>query len=321
MSPRYVRALSRLRSAHARIFGVPSSAPHLEPHHVGPAANDAIRDRLLRPEPCMVCRFGRTELTTIDRYLDIRADGSPLRKSLRYVRHRTGPFWWDDEARREMRIQSGFFPSTDESLARFCELMLAETEHVDVLGTWQPEELRVAERFPDATIVPLADLEPYLHARPWSEVLEGRTVLVIHPFEESIRSQFARREEIFPGRRVLPPFELKTLRAVQSVVGTGVEFDTWFEALDRMCEQVSGISFDVAIIGAGAYGFPLAAHVKKMGRQAVHLGGATQLLFGIRGKRWDDRPEFHPLFNEAWVHPSAEEVPTNYKALEQGAYW
>ena len=48
------------------------------------------------------------------------------------------------------------------------------------------------------------------------------------------------------------------------------------------------IDFDVAIIGCGAYGFPLAAKLKQAGKQAIHLAGATQLLFGIKGKRWEE---------------------------------
>jgi hypothetical protein len=34
-------------------------------------------------------------------------------------------------------------------------------------------------------------------------------------------------------------------------------------------------------------GLPLAAAIKAMGRPALHLGGALQLLFGIRGRRWE----------------------------------
>jgi glycerol-3-phosphate dehydrogenase len=49
--------------------------------------------------------------------------------------------------------------------------------------------------------------------------------------------------------------------------------------------------YDVALIGCGAYGLPLASHVKRKGKQSIHLGGGLQLLFGIKGKRWDDNPE------------------------------
>jgi hypothetical protein len=321
MNPLTIRLLNKARSAHIRLFGLPPQAPHLTHQHSGQAASDAIRARLASGRPCLVCRFGRSEMMVITRYLDVSAPGSFARKAYLYARNRIGPFWWDDALRVEMLNQSGFFPGSDENLAAFAELMLRDMREIDILGAWLPGELRVAERLAQAESIPLGDLEPYRNPRPWSEVLEGRTVLVIHPFEETIRSQYARREEIFPGQRVLPEFELKTLRAVQSVVGTKVGFARWFDALDSMRDRVSAMEFDTAIIGAGAYGMPLAAHVKRMGKQAVHLGGATQLLFGIRGKRWDDREDFLHLFNDAWVHPSQAEVPANYRVLEQGAYW
>ena len=88
-----------------------------------------------------------------------------------------------------------------------------------------------------------------------------------------------------------------------------VGFETWFDALDWMCARVREIDFDVALIGAGAYGLPLAAYVKGLGKKAVHLGGPTQLMFGIRGKRWDQWPQFQKLYNEHWTRPLAEETP------------
>lgn len=53
------------------------------------------------------------------------------------------------------------------------------------------------------------------------------------------------------------------------------------------------IDYDICLIGCGAYGFPLAAHAKRKGKKAVHLGGALQLLFGIKGK--DGKPKIMQL--------------------------
>ena len=50
-----------------------------------------------------------------------------------------------------------------------------------------------------------------------------------------------------------------------------------------MKSQMDQTDYDIALIGCGAYGFPLAAHAKRMGKQAIHMGGSLQLLFGIRG--------------------------------------
>lgn len=69
--------------------------------------------------------------------------------------------------------------------------------------------------------------------------------------------------------------------------------------------------------------FPLAAHVKRTGKKAIHLGGGLQLLFGIRGKRWDMRDEYKSLMNEYWIRPSEDETPVvakKWKVLVIGKF-
>ena len=79
----------------------------------------------------------------------------------------------------------------------------------------------------------------------------------------------------------------------------------------------------VALIGAGAYGLPLAAHVKKLGKKAIHVGGGLQLLFGIKGSRWENDPGYGlgEILNEHWVKPLPEECPSHAKSIEGGCYW
>ena len=70
-----------------------------------------------------------------------------------------------------------------------------------------------------------------------------------------------------------------------------------------------------------SYGLPLAAYVKKLGKQAIHMAGVTQLLFGIRGKRWDNDKLYHTFFNKNWCYPSVEETPKGNGQVEGGTYW
>ena len=88
-----------------------------------------------------------------------------------------------------------------------------------------------------------------------------------------------------------------------------------------MCLEISTLNFDIAIIGAGSYGLPLGSFIKQMGRQAVHLGGATQIMFGIKGRRWESKPFFQGLFNDSWVRPRDDETPSNSETVEGGCYW
>jgi hypothetical protein len=315
------RILRRLHDTHERLFPARALGIAWDPVATGAAANELIHERLASGAPTMIARIGASEMMAMLQHLAV-ASSSPIRTRLQYIRGLTPPPWWDAAALDAIRFFSGFYPATPETVARFTALMMADLPCVDLLGSWLPGERFLASRCRlEAARVPLADLEPYFHERPWSRVLRDRTVLVVHPFADLIKQQFAKREALFPGRDVLPPFELRTLRAVQSVAGATPEFPDWFAALDAMTARIERESFDVAIIGAGAYGLPLAARIKRMGRQAIHLGGATQLLFGIRGKRWDDWPQFQHLFNDAWVHPGHEERPPLWRELEGGAYW
>ena len=90
------------------------------------------------------------------------------------------------------------------------------------------------------------------------------------------------RAQLFDNPDVLPEFEsLTCIKAVQTQAGEKCQFKDWFEALDYMKGQIDKCDYDVAIIGCGAYGMSLAAHVKRQGKVALHLAGCTQMLFGV----------------------------------------
>jgi hypothetical protein len=145
---------------------------------------------------------------------------------------------------------------------------------------------------------------------------------VVHPFARSIASQYRqRRQSLFTNPEILPEFELDVLAPPQTLAPATGGYADWQEALETLISQALERPFDVALLGCGAYGMPLGAAIKRDGRQAIHLGGSLQLLFGIRGRRWDALPSFQPLFNEAWVRPSAEETPQRAAAVDAGCYW
>jgi hypothetical protein len=193
---------------------------------------------------------------------------------------------------------------------------------IDVLGSWLKQEIFFDEQLKNSKKVVLEDLEPFFCTNPWTRALEGKKVLVVHPFTTTIESQYEKRHLLFENN-LLPNFELTTVKAVQSVAGAETEFKDWFEALDSMKNKIDAEDYDIAIIGAGAYGLPLAAHVKRMGKKAVHLAGATQLLFGIKGKRWEEYIvwPYTNLFNEHWVRPASNEQPQNASKVEDACYW
>jgi hypothetical protein len=284
-------------------------------------ASDLIKEKLLNDEPVMICRFGSVELSCILNYYFIHDKGSFWDKSIKYIKGEIGYFWWDRESIVTMNINAGFFPPTIPMLEKFSLKMLEDIKCIDILGSWKKEEKILSKYLSHVIKIRLPDLEPYYHKNPWTEALKGKVVLVIHPYAESIKMQYEKRLTIFEDKRILPEFELKTIKAVQSIANNKTEYKSWFDAYDDMCRQISEINFDIAIIGCGAYGFPLAAHVKRIGKKSVHLGGPTQLLFGIKGKRWEDNGNISSLINEHWVKPLRSEFPENYSKVEDGCYW
>ncbi len=124
------------------------------------------------------------------------------------------------------------------------------------------------------------------------------------------------------NKSVLPKFKsFETIRAMQTIAGTDSNFTDWFEALNAMKSEMDKKDFDVVIIGCGAYGFPLAAHAKRIGKKAIHLGGPTQMLFGIKGKRWVENDDFKTIINKYFVFPDSDVTIKNASKVEDGCYW
>lgn len=275
--------------------------------------HDLIGDMLSRPGPFMVSRLGAVELSSLRFYLEKRHARKRKRAYSRKIRS-------------TIVNNAGFFPADDGALDAFAELYLDRLRHADVMGVWfnQYEDVVCNGWCGAAKLVDLNCLEPFRFPNPWSAGLAGRNVLVIHPFAESIRRQYAeKRRLLFASAEVLPDFDLKTLKAVQSIAGSPVRFATWFDAYHHMCEEMAHVDFDVCLIGAGAYGLPLAAFAKQLGKQAIHLGGVTQILFGIKGMRWEREyaDSTAKLFNEHWVRPLPSETPAHTERVDKGCYW
>lgn len=273
--------------------------------------NELIRSLLDADGPVMIARHGHVELVAAANY--------EISNSIPNL--------------DELHINAGFFPRNAELAKDWAQLYLDCLREVDCMCKWNFRYGRFIEAenlfgkyHPNSHLIANKGvLTPLLEAHPWTEALRDRKVLVIHPFEKSIQHQYARRKELFSNPGVLPTFaELSTIKAVQTVGGTvDPRFNTWFDAYNFMCGEIDKADYEVALIGAGAYGLPLAAHVKRAGRKAIHVGGGLQLLFGIYGARWqgDDESSIRELINEHWIRPLPEERPPGADRVEGGCYW
>lgn len=280
-----------------------------------------IRNALNSDSPCMIARFGSTEMICLSNYIGITRHRMRIGK---FIVGKAEPWWWEKGIFNQMQMWSGFFPPTQEAIEQFCKLMLNDIPDVDILGSWLENEKYFEKQLSGARKVNLELLNPYFSDIPWTKALEGKKVLVVHPFAQTIEQQYKKRTLLFKNN-LLPEFELKTIKAVQTIAGIKSQFNDWFEALEHMKSEIDKIDYNICLIGAGAYGFALAAHVKRMGKKGFHMGGSLQLLFGIRGKRWEgqynEKYNYSQFFNEHWVKPAENEKPTGVQIVEGACYW
>jgi hypothetical protein len=285
-------------------------------------ASEIIQMAITSDQPCMIARFGANELNCLINFLSIEEGNTSW---IDYIKGNSFKWWWDEGIVHNLHIFAGFFPPKEPYLTRFAKLMIEDIPEVDILASWLTDEYLFEKELKQSSKIEFELLNPYFSKVPWTRALEGKKVLVIHPFAYTIQQQYKKRELLFKDN-LLPAFELKTIKAVQSIAASPTQFPDWFAALNFMKAEIDRQDYDICLIGCGAYGFPLAAHVKRSGKKAVQLGGSLQLLFGIKGKRWEvahynPKYNYAALINENWVKPSEEEKPLGADTVEGACYW
>jgi len=231
------------------------------------------------------------------------------------------------DIRKLLTVNAGVFPDEDSTISSFIDTYLDSMSTLDILATWiNYDKECVATKNSEFYPVPLRSLEPYYFDDPWSAALEDKRVTVVTPFVESIEKQYNRRKEIWGGNRsrsskeVLPLFKLSLVKAPFHSMQKS-EYNDWFEALEDLYNQTMQFDPDLVIVGAGAFALPLLSKLKKSGVSGIHLGGGTQILFGIKGSRWDEHEVISTFFNDSWIRPLPHETPQQQGLVEGGCYW
>ena len=267
--------------------------------------NRLIETYLEGNEPFYVGRIGITEMQTMYHFLGNRDIPNSMKMDL----HHTG-FYGD------------CFP---EFCAEYMESLRTANihvywEHLD--GASQQNLFQTNAK--NAILVKNRSVEPFCFENPWSYALRGKRILVVHPFVESISHQYKNRENLWKNDRILPKFELITYKSVQSLFNNETQsypHTSWIESLNAMKNDISDLDFDVALLGCGSYGMPLSSFIKTdLKKSSIYIGGGLQLLFGIKGSRWDGH-EYSKYYNNYWSRPLVRETPDSYKNMENGAYW
>lgn len=270
--------------------------------------NDYILRCLLSPGPCLISRFGSNELKVLRESFEVNFN---LRRKI------------PQKDIDSLANFAGMFSKSEEGVATFVKMTLDAAKRISGLCCWGNvcEDYVWKTECPNSQLLDLDGLESYLFEKPWTSALKGKKVLVVHPFSDSIQKQYKIREKLFSNKDVLPEFQLFTVKAPQTIMGTPSPYSSWKEALIETYLKCRDCDYDVAIVGCGAYGMVLASMLAEDGKKVIHSGGVTQIYFGIKGERWEKREYMKKIINENWINPSKAETPNKFSSVEGGCYW
>lgn len=171
-------------------------------------------------------------------------------------------------------------------------------------------------------------LEPFYiiqeNIKPWSHYLVNKKVLIINPFVESFQKQNENGWKMFKNEYIfLPGQKFVYYKSYNTSAGNHIH-SSWLETLEIMKNDISKLDFDIALLGCGGYGLPLCNFIKmELNKSAIYVGGGLQLLFGVKGKRWETHPIISKIIkeNDNFIPPSGDEILKNNEKIEGGCYW
>ena len=159
---------------------------------------------------------------------------------------------------------------------------------------------------------------------PWTLELKNKKVLIINSFVESFQKQQKNNFQIFKDKPIFDKDqEFIFYKSYNTSAGNHLH-SSWVETFELMKKDISKIDFDIALLGCGGYGLPLCNFIKKeLYKSAIYIGGGLQLLFGVKGKRWNSHPIIGKIIkdNGKFISPSGEEIIKNKEKIEGGCYW
>lgn len=233
--------------------------------------------------------------------------------------------------------QFGVFPTDPVFLEKFASFYTLKVRDIDILGVFEVarERAMLQQSQLQAAIIPFKDTEPdrSVPDNPsacYLPLLARQKLVFISPFAHLLKKRAT--QEIFESvwakthKKWFHPAGIEALEIPYSYgnsVATHQQFGTSIQLYAHICERLDAVDYDVAFLGVGALGLPLAAHIKAQGKVAISLGGHLQVLFGIKGARWNESQEWKSqYFNEAWIDMPQEYHPKDTAALtDNSAYW
>ena len=111
----------------------------------------------------------------------------------------------------------------------------------------------------------------------------------------------------------------KFVECENTIAGNEPTDKTFDEVLEELFQDCLKQDSDIYLLSCGCYGLPLQYKLKEAGKKSIYIGGMLQLLFGIKGKRFDEREIHKQHYNKYWKYPIRK--PKNAHLVEGACYW
>ena len=229
---------------------------------------------------------------------------------------------------------AGIYNLSQSSFCRYTSLYKETIKKSDALATFNNTMVEQQIYFIQSYALDILYsrvLEPFYcckdNIKPWSHYLIGKKVLIISPFVDSFQKQLKNNFQIFknPDKKIfLDDQEFIFYKSYNTAAGNHMH-ESWDVTYDIMCNDISNLEFDIALLGCGGYGLPLCHYIHEtLNKSAIYVGGGLQLLFGVMGGRWENIPMWKDIIKEnetKFIRPSQEEQIKNKENIEGGCYW
>lgn len=233
-----------------------------------------------------------------------------------------------------LHIHNGIYPLDATIIESFCKYYVETLKNCTYIGCWDKgyiPELYLIDKYCKGKAVD----KPYnsghegntiwFNKDNWYEKLRDKKILVISSHCESMKQQWLSNSLFKSHNKNIKNeetgVELVFVKPPMSACGLSPNA-SWIESLDIFKKDVDmalqTFDLDLALVSCGGYSAPICNYIhSKYNKSVFYIGGALQLYFSIIGNRWIKQP----FINEYWTRLSEDEIPNNFKSIENGCYF
>lgn len=143
-----------------------------------------------------------------------------------------------------------------------------------------------------------------------------KKICVVSYFAKEMAIQYKNINNIFKEVD-LSKININFVESWNTVKGNTPHKD-WSETFNKLKDKIDRTDADIYLVSCGCYGLPLCNYIKTKNKNSIYVGGLLQMVFGLKGKRWDERQDMNKYYNDHWKYPKKK--PNNSEGVEGWCY-